>query len=243
MRRLGAEDGSALVLGWTGVACTVVALLLTVDLAAYLLAGARAQAAADAAALAAVARSDARARLPGDARSAARRVADANGAALRACRCHRGAAEVEVVAAVAVRALAVTRFAGRSVTATARARLVADGPPADGRPWASSRTAAFQHSLQRFIAASRGRIRVVSATRSRSEQTRLWRQALERYGSVSRARRWVAPPGQSRHELGLAADLAFADAAVRTWAHRNATRFGLRFPLAHEPWHIEPVER
>lgn len=48
----------------------------------------------------------------------------------------------------------------------------------------------------------------------------------------------AAPPGGSWHERGLAADIG-GDLQL---AHQLAPRFGLRFPMGYEPWHIQPVE-
>ncbi len=121
------EEGSALWLGWVGLGSVVLVLVLVVDLAAYLVAGARAQGAADAAALAAVAVSDPRGGLDGDPRAVATRVAVEAGGELRSCVCGHREGEVEVTVAFPVRALAVTRFAQRTATATSRAHLV----PAD----------------------------------------------------------------------------------------------------------------
>ncbi len=126
----GDEEGSALWLGWVGLATAGLVLVLVIDLAAYLVAGARAQGAADAAALAAVAVSDPRGGLEGDPRSVATRVAVEAGGELRECACSYGQGEVEVTVAVPVRALAVTRLAGRSVTASSKAHLVPPDPPA-----------------------------------------------------------------------------------------------------------------
>lgn len=82
-------------------------------------------------------------------------------------------------------------------------------------------------------------LRIYSGYRSPDHQSRLWQQALKKYGSPEAARKWVAPPGRSYHNKGLAADLRYASDAVRDWAHKNAAQYGLHFPLAHEPWHIE----
>lgn len=126
-----AEGGSAFWVAWPTLALVALALLLAVDLAAYLVAAERAQGAADAAALAAVAASDPRARAShldgppgGSPRAVAARVARGMGAELVACDCAPGAGEVEVSVTVDVRAIAVTRFAGREVEGTARAHLV-----------------------------------------------------------------------------------------------------------------------
>lgn len=100
---------------------------------------------------------------------------------------------------------------------------------------------AFAAALQAFIAASGGRISITSGYRSPERQAQLWQAAVQRYGSPQAARKWVAPPGRSNHGRGIAADLAFADARAREWAHQNAARFGLHFPMGWEPWHIEPI--
>lgn len=87
---------------------------------------------------------------------------------------------------------------------------------------------------------------VLSGARSVKRQAELWDAALKRYGSVAEARKWVAPPGKSRHNTGKAADLAWkgdylrnAPAWVVKWVHDNAAAQGLEFPLANENWHVE----
>lgn len=141
--------GSAVATVAVGLGAAVVALLLVVDLAAYLVAAARAQGAADGAALAAVSVSDPRARggpgprgdgrpaergrwtgSTGSPRTVARAVAEAAGASLVSCACRPGAREVTVTVEVDVHTVAVGRVAARRVRATARARLV---PAASGR--------------------------------------------------------------------------------------------------------------
>lgn len=89
---------------------------------------------------------------------------------------------------------------------------------------------------------------VYSGFRSVERQTELWQGALAKYGSAARARKWVAPPGRSNHNHGQAVDLSYngqslkhAPANVRDWVHQNAGKYGLYFPMGHEPWHIEPM--
>lgn len=94
---------------------------------------------------------------------------------------------------------------------------------------------AFAQKLNALIAASGGRLTIGNSYRSTATQQRLWDAALKKYGSVAAARKWVAPPGNSKHQEGIAADLK-GDLA---WAHANAARFGLYFPMGHEPWHVE----
>lgn len=95
----------------------------------------------------------------------------------------------------------------------------------------------FQQRLDTLIAASGGRLSITSGYRSPERQAELFAAAVKKYGSEAAARKWVAPPGKSRHGMGIAADLG-GDLA---WAHKNAQRFGLYFPMSWENWHIEPL--
>jgi hypothetical protein len=109
------------------------AILLTtaiIDAGAYLAAAARAQGAADAAALAATAADVVQ---PAPAHIVARSVAGRNGARVEDCTCHAGRPLVEVTVSVPVGGLVVARtFGAARVTASAEAQLV-HGPDA-GRP-------------------------------------------------------------------------------------------------------------
>src|SRR6266568_876563 len=90
----------------------------------------------------------------------------------------------------------------------------------------------------------------VSGYRSSKRQNELWQSALQRYGSPSIARRWVAPPGSSAHQSGRAIDFYLGGknssknvAYLRTlpayrWLVANAERFGF-YPYPNEPWHWE----
>lgn len=103
----------------------------------------------------------------------------------------------------------------------------------------------FQTSLADMFASAppeiQAQLRVTSAFRSPEIQQKLWDDALAKYGSESAARKWVAPPGRSKHNHGQAVDLKYMDPAAQKWALANAKNFGLAFPMSHEPWHIEPV--
>jgi len=127
------EEGTALLAAGVALAVVGLALVLVLDLTAYLVAASRAQAAADAAALAAVTHSDPRGRTPGDPRAAARRVAAVTGARVIVCRCAPGTTEVSVTVVVDVRAIAADRFFGTTVHATASARLVLRAGPLASR--------------------------------------------------------------------------------------------------------------
>lgn len=99
---------------------------------------------------------------------------------------------------------------------------------------------AFAGNLQALIAAGPG-ITPFSGYRTIQRQTELWNAALKKYGSPAAARKWVAPPGSSQHNKRMAVDLKYADDAARQFAHANAAKYGLTFPMGHEPWHIEPI--
>lgn len=101
--------------------------------------------------------------------------------------------------------------------------------------------------LRALMAAAPGPVSIVSGYRSPERQAQLYADAVKKYGSEAAARKWVAPPGKSNHGKGrpdapMAYDLGFAggmNGSVKAWVHANAARFGLRFPMAHEPWHVE----
>lgn len=105
---------------------------------------------------------------------------------------------------------------------------------------------AFSEKLAAMIASMpdnlKGSVTINSGYRSVERQQQLWLQALQKYGSPEAARKWVAPPGNSQHNKGAAADLGYGSDAARQWVHSNASRFGLSFPMKHEPWHIEDAE-
>lgn len=101
---------------------------------------------------------------------------------------------------------------------------------------------AFERRFGALNKAVGGGMTVTSGRRSTARQAALWRKALSKYGSAKAARKWVAPPGRSKHNIGLAKDIRFASKRIKALAHRLARKFGLTFPLSNEPWHIEPVE-
>jgi hypothetical protein len=99
----------------------------------------------------------------------------------------------------------------------------------------------FAARLKKMVADSGGRITLGSGYRSVERQEELWDQAVDKYGSEEAAKKWVARPGKSNHNHGLAGDLNFT-ADGQEWAHQNAARYGLWFPMSHEPWHIEAIK-
>ena len=88
---------------------------------------------------------------------------------------------------------------------------------------------------------------------------RTYQTQVNYYSTMTPGR--AAPPGWSLHGLGIASDLEFYNSndspcpSGRTdkscpsmgWAHQNASRFGLTFPLLNasyrEDWHIEPINK
>lgn len=103
----------------------------------------------------------------------------------------------------------------------------------------------FQAALAQMFQAAppevQPHLRITSGFRSPQRQAELWQGALAKYGSPDAARKWVAPPGNSKHNHGQAVDLKYLDPIATKWAHENAAKFGLAFPLANENWHIEPI--
>lgn len=85
-------------------------------------------------------------------------------------------------------------------------------------------------------------LKINSGYRSVERQAQIYKEAVAKYGSEAEARKWAAPPGRSNHNHGYAADLGFANDNVTKYVHDNAARYGLSFPMAHEPWHIETSE-
>ena len=209
--------GVALLLsGVAGVGLSMVGRAATTD--------ARAQIAADAAALAAVAESAPHG--AGQPEVAATRYALANGAELVRCGCAVGNA-VQVQVAI------------EDVTAEARAVL----DPDLIRSGAAGSTVGLHPSVaaavDTLLREARGQVHVVSGYRGSDEQSKLWAEALSVYGTAEEADDWVARPGGSLHEAGLAVDLggdlALADRLVRS------LRLPLFRPLPQEPWHYELV--
>lgn len=80
-------------------------------------------------------------------------------------------------------------------------------------------------------------LRVTSGWRSEAEQQRLLDDAVDEYGSLEEARRFVRPPDESTHVSGTGVDIGPTDAA--DWLVRHGSRYGLCQSYANEIWHFE----
>lgn len=121
-------------------------------------------------------------------------------------------------------------------------------------------------ALEEMFAACREEtgVRLISISGYRSWQTQnnIWQRKLKNVkGSVEKAQEFVAPPGASEHQLGLAMDIGqkhkphlnqkFGDTEGGKWARENCWRFGfiLRYQAEweeitgykEEPWHFRYV--
>jgi hypothetical protein len=97
-----------------------------------------------------------------------------------------------------------------------------------------------RRAVDRAIAAAAAdgvELRVTSGWRSAAQQQRLYEQAVRKYGSPAKARRWVLPPAESEHVRGRAVDIG--PAAGARWLDRFGVRFGLCRRYANESWHFE----
>ena len=101
----------------------------------------------------------------------------------------------------------------------------------------------------------------VSGYRSYSKQTLLHTNKIKSSGSIEKAEEYVAPPGASEHQLGMAMDVggkgssglngAFGKTKAGKWICENAHRFGfiIRYQQGweditgynYEPWHVRFV--
>ena len=102
----------------------------------------------------------------------------------------------------------------------------------------------------------------VSGYRSYKKQSNIYRRKLKSVkGNVEKAQEYVAPPGASEHQLGLAMDIgqlnkvnlssSFGKTKGGIWARENCWRFGfiLRYDedweeitgYKYEPWHFRYV--
>jgi D-alanyl-D-alanine carboxypeptidase len=187
---------------------------------------ARAQLAADAAALAAVAESGPYGRNVQEV--VAREYARLNGAELLECKCESWATAVQITVGIG------------EASATARAVINPEAfVPAAVMSGIEGLHPELARAVDQLIRAAHGRVHIQSGRRSTARQAQLWARALQTYGSPEAADNWVAPPGGSLHERGLAVDLG-GDVEL---AARLVEQLDLPMwrPLPNEPWHFELV--
>lgn len=101
--------------------------------------------------------------------------------------------------------------------------------------------APFKSDLDRLIAEAPGAVTVTSGYRTPERQQELWGQNAAKYPDPEVRDDYVARPGHSSHNYGLAADLSFASPEVQQWVHDNAAKYNLQFRMDHEGWHVEPI--
>lgn len=80
-------------------------------------------------------------------------------------------------------------------------------------------------------------ITVTSGWRSRAYQQHLLDEAVQKYGSLGEAEKWVATPDASSHTHGKAVDVGPADA--EHWLSRYGAAYGLCQTYGNEIWHYQ----
>lgn len=78
---------------------------------------------------------------------------------------------------------------------------------------------------------------VTSGWRSAAYQQQLLDEAVEEYGGLEEARRFVATPSTSNHVTGRAVDIGPTDAD--SWLSQHGSAYGLCQTYANEMWHFE----
>jgi LAS superfamily LD-carboxypeptidase LdcB len=78
---------------------------------------------------------------------------------------------------------------------------------------------------------------VTSGWRSKEDQQRLLDDAVDRYGSLEEATKFVATPETSTHVSGTGVDIGPTDAD--DWLIQHGSAYGLCQTYAHEMWHFE----
>ena len=109
----------------------------------------------------------------------------------------------------------------------------------------------FYERMQKFVQAAKEAGHTVNigtggaAYRSYEQQEYFWNCYVTQSCNNGNL---AARPGTGNHEYGIASDLSFGSTADLYWAHDNAAKFCLKFPLCNnvrtgdcvENWHLEP---
>lgn len=94
----------------------------------------------------------------------------------------------------------------------------------------------FERNANALVEASNGAIWIESGDRDTETQQRLWDEAVAKYGP-DEAPNWVAPPGSSYHEKGMAIDFG---GDMKLLAELGP-QYGFWQPMSWEEWHWEPI--
>lgn len=92
-----------------------------------------------------------------------------------------------------------------------------------------------------------GSLDIYSGYRSTEHQQQLWDAAATKYPDEEVRDNWVARPGSSMHNYGLAVDISYNGStvqygsAISDWLAANMESYGLTRPLGNEGWHVEPI--
>lgn len=181
--------------------------------------------------------------IPGLAEELARLDAEARITAVYQAAVNKARSPGQVLQAAALRDEAIAALGVKEATGDPSKFLLGRLGSGKGASHVTGMSGDLQAALAKALASAPESVRnattINSGFRSFERQSQLWADALKKYGSPEAARRWVAPPGKSQHNAGQAADLGFGTGEAREWFHANAEKFGLAFPMAHEPWHVE----
>jgi secretion/DNA translocation related TadE-like protein len=219
MVRSASERGSVSLVVLAALGMATVLAAFSADLSRVVTAKAKAQTAADAAALAAAQEIAVPSGEPPV--DVAAEYARDNGTTLITCRCDPAGGEALVTVSLEVTLPLLDQT--RIVQASARA-VIASPAGADGlEPFFVARLACLFREVPGLW--------IVSGFRTRAEQAALFEQKPG----------LAAPPGSSNHERGLAADLGYPSDVAERHAHQQAAGCGLEFPISYEPWHVEPI--
>lgn len=77
------------------------------------------------------------------------------------------------------------------------------------------------------------RISITSGYRTLEEQQQLWDES-------DKSGKWVARPGESKHNMGLAVDVG--NETIRAMTNDELAQYQLYKPMDYENWHLEPIE-
>jgi hypothetical protein len=116
--------------------------------------------------------------------------------------------------------------------------------PQPKRPQQLNPQLVARFNAARTVGKSHGHtIEIRSGWRSVNHQQHLFNAAVQKYGSVTAASKWVLPPTKSLHTWGLAIDVRYVGnaASASRWFQKYSSHFGLCRRYKNEWWHYEPL--